>query len=100
MAKEYKTFNFYDTAQGRKKLASELDRLAEEGWELKSKEVSHQGWSTGSTCCLGCIFLPLALLGKKDNIITIIMEREARNKDGESEDENEYLKIEQKDEIQ
>jgi hypothetical protein len=78
MAKEYKTLHFYDTLQGRKKMSDELDRLSKEGWELKSKEVVQQGWSTGSTCCLGCIFLPLALLGKKDNIITIIMERDVQ----------------------
>lgn len=76
MAKEYKTLNFYDTTQGRKKMADKIEELSKEGWELKSKEVSQQGWSFGSTCCLGCIFLPLALLGKKDSIITIIMERE------------------------
>lgn len=76
MAKEYKTFNFYDTTQGRKKMADKIEELSKEGWELKSKEVVQQGWSAGSTCCLGCIFLPLALLGKKDSIITIIMERE------------------------
>lgn len=76
MAKEYKTLVFEDTQEGRGKMAAEIDRLAGEGWEVKSKEVSQQGWSAGKTCLLGCLFLPLALLGKKHNVITVIMERE------------------------
>jgi hypothetical protein len=76
MAKEYKTLVFPDTMQGRQKMAQDIDHLASEGWEVKSKEVTQQGFSAGKTCLLGCIFLPLALLGKKDNIITVIMERE------------------------
>lgn len=78
MAKEYKTLVFSDTISGRKEMAAEIDRLAADGWEVKSKEVASQGWSAGKTCLLGCLFLPLALLGKKDNIITVIMERERR----------------------
>jgi hypothetical protein len=76
MAKEYKTLVFQDTLDGRKQMAAEIDRFSAEGWEVKSKEVTSQGWSAGKTCLLGCLFLPLALLGKKDNIITVIMERE------------------------
>ena len=35
------------------------------GWEVM--DVSHvdQGWGFFKTCCLGCLFLPLALLGRK-----------------------------------
>ena len=76
MAKEYKTSIFEDTVKGRKQMAADIDQLSNEGWEITSKEVSKQGFSPGKTCCLGAIFLPLALLGKKDNIITVIMERE------------------------
>ena len=76
MAKEYKTLVFEDTVVGRKKMAEDIDKLASEGWEVKSKEVSQQGYDAGATCCLGALFLPLALLGKKANIITVIMERE------------------------
>jgi hypothetical protein len=76
MAKEYRTLVFQDTVSGRKDMGVEIDKLANEGWEVKSKEVSPQGWDAGATCCLGCLFLPLALLGKKNNIITVIMERE------------------------
>ena len=75
MAKEYKTFTFPDTPSGRNKMEQTIEDLASEGWVLKSKEISSQGWSCGSTCCWGCLFFPLALLGKKNNIIHITMER-------------------------
>ena len=76
MAKEYRTLTFQDTLQGRQEMAQEIDLLASSGWELKSKEVTQQGWDFGKTCCLGWLFLPLALLGKSPNVIQIVMERE------------------------
>lgn len=79
MAKEYKTLIFEDTVKGRREMAKEIDLLSNEGWELKSKEVSQQGWDFGKTCCLGVIFLPLALLGKKSNIIQVVMERKRKS---------------------
>lgn len=78
MAKEYKTLTFEDSQKGREEMGRELDSLANLGWELKSKEVTQQGWSFGKTCCLGVLFLPLALLGKKPSIIQVIMEREKK----------------------
>lgn len=76
MAKEYKTLTFEDSVQGRRNMAKEIDFLANSGWEIKSKEVTQQGWDFGKTCCLGALFPPLALLGKKSNVIQVIMERE------------------------
>lgn len=73
--KEIKTLIFDDSASGRSKMAIELDEYANQGWEVRSKETSQQGWSFGKTCCLGVVFLPLALLGKKNNVITVILER-------------------------
>ncbi len=78
MANEYKTLIFNDDAKGRLEMAESIDELSGDGWTLKSREVTPQNWSFGKTCCLGCIFLPLALLGKKKNIITVIMERKRR----------------------
>ncbi len=78
MAKEYKTLVFKDTVEGRKKMAEEIDELANDEWELKTKEISDQGYDASKTCCLGALFLPLALLGKKEKIITIVMERERK----------------------
>lgn len=77
MAIEYKTLVFNDDANGRATMAQNIDQLSRESWTLRSREVTPQNWSFGKTCCLGCIFLPLALLGKKKNIITVIMERDA-----------------------
>jgi len=74
--KEYKTLTFEDTEQGRREMGQEIDLLSNQGWEIKSKEVTQQGWGFGRTCCLGFLFLPLALLGKKSNVIQIVMERE------------------------
>jgi len=61
-------------------MGQEMDKLANTGWEVKSKEVTQQGWDFGKTCCLGALFLPLALLGKKENVIQVIMEREVKEK--------------------
>lgn len=76
MAKEYRTFVYKDNDAGHSEMAADIESFSNEGWEIKSKEVVQQGFSFGKTCCLGCIFLPLALLGKKDNSIQIIFERE------------------------
>jgi hypothetical protein len=76
MAKEYKNLTFIDSPSGRQKMSEVIDQLANEGWELKSKETSQQNYGFVNTCCLGCIFLPLALLGKKKNSIAVVMERE------------------------
>lgn len=75
MAKEYRTLTFEDSVRGRDEMGRSIDSLSNQGWELKSKEVTQQGWDFGKTCCLGIIFFPLALLGKKSNVIQVIMER-------------------------
>ncbi|MCC2631905.1 MAG: hypothetical protein K0S20_604 [Patescibacteria group bacterium] len=53
----------------------ELNDLLESGWTIKSSSSMSQGYSAGSVCCLGCIFLPLALLAKKPDIIEYILEK-------------------------
>lgn len=77
--KELKTLVFEDSAQGRTEMGKQLDYLAKLGWEIKSKETTQQGWDAGKTCCLGVLFLPLALLGKQSNVITVILERESKH---------------------
>lgn len=74
MAIEYKTLTFDDTASGRAKMNKAIQEWAQYGWTVHSKETSQQGYAAGKTCCLGSCFLPLALLGKKDNIITLILQ--------------------------
>ena len=95
MAKEYKTLTFDDTEYGRKEAADAINFYAQYGWEIKSKETIQQGWSFGKTCCLGILFLPLALLGKKSNTIQIILEREANPKNKKLDEEMAKAELEQ-----
>ena len=76
MAKEYKTLIYRDNNRGHQQMAEDIEKFGNEGWEIQSKEVVSQGFSFGKTCCLGCIFFPLALLGRKDNSIQVIIQRE------------------------
>jgi len=39
--------------------------MEKQGWEVMSTEISDQGYGCLKTGCLGLLFLPLALLGKK-----------------------------------
>jgi len=75
MAIVYKTLSFSDTPYGRKEMSEAIDQLVKEGWELKNKTISSQGWSFWKTMIFGFIFLPLALLGRNSNLIEIIMEK-------------------------
>ena len=95
MAKEYKTLTFDDNEDGRKEAEEQVNFYAKYGWELKSKETIQQGWSFGKTCCLGIIFLPLALLGKKSNTIQIILEREISPKNKKLDAEMAKAELEQ-----
>lgn len=78
MALEYQTYTFEDTAPGRNKMERMIQEMGSQGWRVHSKETSQQGYDAGKTCCLGCLFLPLALLGKKNSIITVIFERDVQ----------------------
>ncbi len=74
MAKEYKTLTFTDSPSGRIKMDEVINQFSNEEWTIKSKETASQDRSHGSTCCLGCILLPIR--SKKKSLITVIMERE------------------------
>lgn len=76
MPVEYQTYTFEDTNSGRAKMDRTIQQMASQGWKVHSKETAQQGYKGGKTCCLAVIFLPLALLGKKNNIITVIFERD------------------------
>lgn len=52
------------------------ERMARDGWQVISITNVDQGYSAGKTCCLGCLFLPLALLGKKPQIRQVLYQRE------------------------
>lgn len=54
----------------------EIQRFLSEGWKITTTHTQSQGYSAGKTCCLGFIFLPLALLGKKKDAIEYILEKD------------------------
>lgn len=74
MTKEYRTLAFVDSPSGRRKMDEVINQFSNEEWTIKSKETASQDRSHGSTCCLGCILLPIR--SKKKSLITVIMERE------------------------
>ena len=57
------------------KTKDEMDRgMADEqnhGWNVTNIATVDQGWAAGKTFLLGCLFLPLALLGKKKTIYSV-----------------------------
>ena len=53
---------FYDSEKAMQKGLKTMQR---KGWEVVSTEATNEGYGCVRTTVLGCIFLPLALLGKK-----------------------------------
>ena len=52
---------------GEKAMQRGIRKMQRKGWEVVGTEVIEQGFGCLKTGCLGVIFLPLALLGKKPN---------------------------------
>ena len=50
---------------GEKAMQKGMAKMQKKGWEVVDTETVEQGFSCLKTGCLGLIFLPLALLGKK-----------------------------------
>jgi hypothetical protein len=51
--------------------------MASEGWKVTSETITQGEFKGGKACCLGVIFLPLALCaGHKDGTINVTLERE------------------------
>jgi hypothetical protein len=48
-----------------KKMRKGIKNYQNAGWEVVSTEAVDQGYGGCKTCLFGCLFLPLALLGKK-----------------------------------
>lgn len=48
------------------------------GWKVISVQSVGQGYSVSKTCCLGLIFLPLALLGKKKDAFQVTYQHEVK----------------------
>lgn len=48
------------------------------GWTVISVQPVTQGYAAGRTCCLGLLFLPLALLGKRKDKFQVTYQHEAK----------------------
>lgn len=52
-----------------------IARNEKRGYRVVSVQTVDRGWSLIKTGCLGLIFLPLALLGKKKPVIQVTFQR-------------------------
>jgi hypothetical protein len=68
-----KTIIKYYTSQSAANRA--ISRMEARGFRVISVQTVDRGWSLIKTGCLGLIFLPLALLGKRKPIIQITFQR-------------------------
>lgn len=66
----------------------ELDSLLDEGWKIKHTGSYSQGYSFRKTCCLGFIFLPLALLGRKPDVVEYVLEKEFKSSNKSTNSKN------------
>ena len=68
-----KTIIKYYTSQSASNRA--ISRMEARGFRVISVQTVDRGWSLLKTGCLGLIFLPLALLGKRKPIIQVTFQR-------------------------
>ncbi len=68
-----KTIIKYYTSQSAANRA--ISRMEARGFRVISVQTVDRGWSLLKTGCLGLIFLPLALLGKRKPIIQVTFQR-------------------------
>lgn len=72
---ETKTVIYNDTYS----MSHGISSMESEGWSVVSTTPLDQGWDPAATCCLGCLFLPLALLGKKRTKYQVVFSRPSTN---------------------
>ena len=53
-----------------------IKKMEKKGWEAISTEAVDRGWNGAKACCLGVLFLPLALLGKKSKVYKVQYRRQ------------------------
>jgi len=63
--------------KNKKAMQRGIKKMQGKGWEVVSTEVVPQGYSGCKTCLFGCLFLPLALLGRKPEQYKVQYRREA-----------------------
>lgn len=52
-----------------------IKKMTARGWKVVSTAVDSRGYGCGKTVLYGCLFLPLALLGKKPNHYIVTFEK-------------------------
>lgn len=52
-----------------------IRRMEGQGWSVVSTQAIPQGYGFAKTCCLGILFLPLALLGRKPEKYQVTYQR-------------------------
>jgi len=63
MSGEYETtVVFY---KNRKAMQRGIKKMQKQGWDVVDTEAIQKGYSGCKTCLFGCLYLPLALLGRK-----------------------------------
>ena len=60
----------------KKAMQKGIAKMQKQGWEVVHTEAVEQGYGAGKTCCLGCLFFPLALLGRKPEQYKVQYRRE------------------------
>jgi hypothetical protein len=60
---------------GEGKMQAGIRNMQRQGWMVVNSQSYQRNYSCSKTCCLGALFLPLALLGRKDNAYQITFER-------------------------
>ena len=63
---------FYNSV---KAMQEGINAMQNQGWEVVNTEAVDRGYSMGKTCCLGLLFLPLALLGKNPQMYKVQFRR-------------------------
>lgn len=64
LTKDVTIQSIFRALDGNKKDQKRLEEMLSAGWEIKESKHVDADYKFGKTCCLGFIFLPLALLGK------------------------------------
>lgn len=59
------------TYRSEKEMQKDIRNKESKGWKVLGVQRVSQGYAAGKTCCLGILFLPLALLGKKSDVFQV-----------------------------
>ncbi len=67
-----------ETYNNRSEMQRGIDNMQKSGWTVTNVQLVPQGYGCIKTCCLGLIFLPLALLGRKPEKYQVTFQKETQ----------------------